>query len=118
MSVNVVVHKGKRVLYGDFRGLRRNEQQIACLEELAAALEDAPVAELVVTNFEGSSLGPDFMKRVKELGKQHQAKMSRQAVLGISGLNEILFRGYLSFTGQKNIQPFESEAAAMDWLVS
>ena len=117
MSVKQVEHKGKTIVYIDYRGLTKIEQQIQNLDDVTKIVKTAKPPVLSLANFEGISVGNDYMARVKAWGKEHQAKMGRQALLGVTGLKSILLHGYLTFTGEKNMKAFDSEAEAMDWLV-
>ena len=118
MSVKKMTHKGKPYLYADFRGQLKPEQQIQTLEELVLFLKAAAVPLGILSNFEGISLGTEFMNRVKTLGKEYDSKISHQALLGITGLKNVLLQGYITFTGAKSIKAFDKEGDALDWLVS
>lgn len=118
MSVKLIEHKGKKVLYADYRGLMTTEQQIQCLDELEQLQHKSAVSLPILSNFEGISIGAESIARTKEWGKRNELKIKRQALLGITGLKTILLRGYMAFTGQTNIKTFESEGEALDWLVS
>jgi len=118
MAVKRINHKGIQILYTDFGNLIKLDEQLQLLEELVTVLKASPVKVLILSNFEGASLGPEFMNRSKEVGKQNQNKISRHAFLGITGLKNILFQGYAKFTAAKNIKSFSNEVDALDWLVS
>ena len=117
MSVKQIEHKGKKIIYVDYRGLTKNEQYIQNIDETIQVMKGTKPPILMISNFEGVSVGNEFMTRVKEWGKEHQAIMGRQAVLGVTGLKSILFQGYLTFTGEKNMKAFDSEAEALEWVV-
>jgi hypothetical protein len=117
MSVKKIEHKGKTIVYIDYRGLTKIEQQLQNLDEMTKLAKTAKPPILTIANFEGVSVGNDFMNKVKEWGKAHQAVTGRQAVLGVTGLKSILFQGYLTFTGEKNMKAFDNEAEAMDWVI-
>ena len=58
------------------------------------------------------------MTRVQELGKVNYPNLGKQALLGVTGLKNILLQGFLTVTGTKDMKPFENEAEALEWLVS
>ncbi len=118
MSVKRIDYKGEQVIYADYRGLTQAEQQIRTLEELVALLTSASTPQLILSNYEGISIGPEYMKRAKELGKTYELKIKRQAALPLTGLKQILFDGYVAFTQAKNIKGFQREDEALEWLVS
>ncbi|MBN2006103.1 MAG: hypothetical protein JXA21_22290 [Anaerolineae bacterium] len=116
MSVEWIEYKGKRILYVDFRGLR-NEGMLENLELEAKMLAETPGKVLVLGNFEGTRASNAFMDRLKQLGKEViEDKVARNAVLGVTGLKEILMRAYNAVTGGK-ARPFATEAEALEWLV-
>ena len=117
MSVKQIEHKGKTIVYIDYRGMTKLEEQLQNLDEMTEIVKTVKPPILTIANFEGVSGGNEFMDRVKDWGKEHQSLMGRQAVLGITGLKNILFQGYLRFTGDKNMKAFDSEVEALDWLV-
>ncbi len=115
MSVKWIEYKGKKILYADFRGLR-NEELIETIELEAKMVAAYPTKVLILDNFEGIRTNPAFVERTKQLGKEViESKTIKNAVLGITGLKEILLRAYNTFTGGKS-RPFGTEAEALEWL--
>jgi hypothetical protein len=117
MSVKQIDYKGKTIIYVDYRGLLKIEQHLQNIDETTQMMKGIKPPVLMISNFEGVSVGNEFMSKVKGWGKEHQAVLGRQAVLGVTGLKSILFQGYLTFTGEKNMKAFDNEAEAKDWLV-
>jgi hypothetical protein len=117
MSVRWINHKGKKILYVDYRGQTTNEEHFRTLEKQAEIMSSLKTQCLVLTNYEGTRATPEYMHRVRELGRDvFDKKFRRGAVLGITGLKRIILKGYISFTGHK-IRAFDSEAKAIEWLV-
>lgn len=113
MSVSWVQHKGKQILYVDFRGLR-DQSVVETIEEEARQIAASPNKVLVLANVEGASIAS--MEKLKQIGKEGVApKIARSALVGVTGLKEILLRGYNTFTGS-SARSFPNEAAALDWL--
>ena len=117
MGVKKIVHKGTTIVFTDYRGLATAEQQIQLLEELIATLKMSPTSLLILSNFEGIRIGPEFLDRGKAMGIEYQSKIKRQAFIGVTGIKKVIFQGFVTFTGAKEIRAFDSEAEAMDWLV-
>jgi hypothetical protein len=59
MAVRWVEHKGKRVLYGDFRHLTR-QQMMKAFAELANVLASTPGKVRWMVDFEGCGRPPDY----------------------------------------------------------
>ena len=110
-------HKGKKILYVDYRGLKTTKELIQTLDESISEEVASPTKVLVLANFAGSFGSTEFMGHLKQVGKEMMPKVQKTAVLGITGAKEILLNVYLRFTGDKNIRTFVTEAKALDWLV-
>lgn len=118
MAIEQITHKGKLILYVDYRGLETEAEMIGLMEELGTVLAAAPSKRLVLQNFEGTRLSPGFMDRAKVVGKASESGMLRDAMLGITGLKDILLRGYTAVTGQQALtKAFATEEEALAWLV-
>jgi hypothetical protein len=118
MSVKTIMYKGKTIVFADYRGLLKPEQQLQTLDQLGQLLKMSSTGTYLLSNFEDISIGTEFMNRAKDLGKEHQAKLKRQAYLGVTGLKNILLQGFLTFSGTKEAKTFDNETIAKDWLVS
>lgn len=114
MSVKWLDYQGKKVLYVDFRKMLE-EQVIVNIELEAKMIAEAPGKVLVLANVEGAAISS--LERLKQVGKKDiSPKIEKSALVGITGLKEILLRAYNTFTGSK-AQPFPNEKEALDWLV-
>ena len=110
-------HKGKKIMYGDYRGLKTIEEMLQTLDEAISEELASPTKVLVLANFEDSFGSPEFMGHLKQVGKEMLPKVQKTAVLGITGVKGILLNAYIRFTGDENIRTFDTEAEALDWLV-
>jgi len=119
MSASWMDHKGKKILYLDFRGSKTEDELIQVLLEAQQLIVSARGQVLTVSNYEGVSVTTGFLNRLKDLGKQavQSQRIEKLALLGITELKNVLVQGYLSATGQKNVRTFGKEAEALDWLV-
>jgi hypothetical protein len=116
--VKWIEHKGKKIQYIDYSGLKSSEELLQVLDEAVKEEIASPTKMLVLANFEGVSAGTDFMERIKKTGKEvGSQKILKTAAIGIGGVKNVLFETYLRFTGDKNTRSFDNEAKALDWLV-
>ena len=77
MSVKWVEHKGKRILYVDFRGLEE-EQLVEQVNAMAQEIAKSPGDLRVLTNFEGARATTKFMSRAKQNMKRPGGDKSRE----------------------------------------
>lgn len=120
MSVTWLDYKGTRILYADYRECASVTDELAVLEEQGRQLRLRPVKSLLLSNFEGVSVGSGYMNEVKKRGAASASRfIARNAVLGVTGLKAILLEGYIAASGMRDrMRAFDNEQAALDWLVS
>ncbi len=116
MNVRWVEHRGKRILYVDFRRLTL-EQMLATLEEEARQMLTRPGRCLRLINLQDVPIPPEFVARARELSKRvFHPKGGKGAVLGVEPRHRLLLDAYNIYTGTP-LTPFATEPEALDWLV-
>jgi hypothetical protein len=119
MATSWIEHKGKKILYIDYRGSKNDDELLKILQEQIGILKGSSSKILALSNFTNVFLSSKFMDEVKKAGKEiGTIKLERSALIGVEGIKNILLSSYLLFTGDKNTKPFGSENEAKDWLVS
>ena len=114
MSVQWIEYKGKKILYVDLRGLR-DDLVVKEVELEAKMIAASPTKVLILANVEGASIAT--MGQLKQLGKDViSPKTEKSAILGVTGLKDILYRAYNSFSGSGSLV-FRTETEALEWLV-
>jgi hypothetical protein len=117
MPASWIEHRGRKVLFFDYRDQTTDEALIATLEEGSAMMQSLSEPALLYNDFSGSVVGSAFMKRVKQVGRMNQRLIARSSLTGISGLKTIFFNAYLRATGERNTRAFNSRQEALDFLV-
>lgn len=116
MPISWLEHKGKNILYVDYRG-QTGADLIKTLEAAYKTVTKARGKTLVLDDFTGAVLDSAFMARAKELGTpKGERKSGRTAAIGVGGLKPILLSGYNIATGA-GIMPFDTREEALEWLV-
>ena len=118
MPASWIEHRGRQVLFFDYRGQKTDKELIATLEAGSAMMQPLPRPALLFNDFEGSVIGSAFMKRVKQVGRQNARLIGRSALIGISGLKIIFFNAYLRATGERQTRAFRTREEALDFLVA
>jgi hypothetical protein len=117
MGAKWIEVKGKRVMYGDYRGLTKTEDLIAVIQE-EAKLCSENTGVLFLDDFRDSFVTQDFMNIAKELGsKVFKDRTAKAAMLGITGAKKLLLSIYNRITGGK-IRLFDTEEGAKEYLTS
>jgi len=117
MPASWIEHRGRQILFFDYRDQKSDEELIATLEAGSAMMQPLRRALLLYNDFEGSVIGSAYMKRVKEVGQMNKLLIGRSALTGISGLKVIFFNAYLRATGERNTRAFQTRDQALDFLV-
>jgi hypothetical protein len=118
MEVKWLNHGGKKILYGDYRGAKTETELINILKEVIELEKKGEGKLLELANFSDTYIGTNFMNEVNKSGKDIRAKyVAKTALVGVTGLKNVLLMGYITFTGQKNIKSFSTENEALRWLI-
>jgi hypothetical protein len=117
MPASWIEHRGRQILFFDYRDQRTDQELIATLEAGSALMQPLPAPALLYNDFEGSVIGSAFMRRVKQVGRNNRRLIGRSALIGISGLKIIFFNAYLRATGERQTRAFRTRAEALDFLV-
>jgi len=117
MPATWIEHRGRQVLFFDYRGQKTDRELIDTLEAGSAMMQPLRHPALLYNDFEDSIIGSVFMKRVKQVGRMNARLIDRSALTGISGLKVIFFNAYLRATGERSTRAFSTRDEALDFLV-
>jgi hypothetical protein len=119
MPISFDQYKGVKYMFADYKGVLKEQDQLTLLEEVGVEISKFTPAIPLLVDYNGVTSGVEYMSRLKVLGntvfKKH---MKCSAVLGITGLKKILFNGYNTATGAKNVKAFNTQEEALEWLVT
>jgi len=116
MSISWITHKGKKILYLNYKN-KTKEEMIQMLEDAAKIYRESKEKILSIDDFEGTFVSDEFMKKAKELAKEvFSLKRKKGAVLGITGVKKILLISFNSFSADK-LYPFNTKEEALEFLV-
>ena len=117
MRVTWLSHKGKKVLFSNYIGCKNAEEMIEVLHKEAETLRAQTIKVLVMADFSIFFPNDKYMDEVKKVGNAVlKAKIQKTATVGITGIKKILFKAYITFTGQKDVKIFDNQKEALDWL--
>ncbi len=111
-------HHGKKIIFLDYTGVSHHEEDkfIKELDEVKNFILSQGDNLLILVDVRNSYGSPKMMNKMKEDGKLEKPFIKKQAVVGITGMKEILLKGINLFTNI-NITPFKTIEEAKDWLV-
>ena len=113
-----VEHRGTRVLVLDYSGIRDPDEAVRCIEHSKRVVaQHPPKSLLVLTNVRDARYNAQVLQALKELAKHDEPYVKASALVGMAGLHRIAYQAVILFT-KRNIQTFDEEAQALDWLVT
>ncbi len=117
MALTWMEHAGRRILVTTYG--RVHEDNMRFLDQQGEIERHHP-GLLILSDYRGTAATAEYIEKVKAYGREFRSGPTnvRNAVIGITGLKQILFRAYLAFTGDKHTRAFDGEEQAKAWLVS
>lgn len=117
MSISYINHKGKKILYIDYTNCKTIEETLSVLELVKQEYINTKEQLLTLNNFEGAFASTAYMNKASQYGKEiFNARTSKNAALGITGIKKILLLGYNAIVKDK-LMPFDTKLEALDYLV-
>lgn len=111
-------HRGTRILVLDYSGARDPEEAIRAIEHSKTVVARHPAKSLLIlTNVRDARYNTAVLQALKELARHDEPYVKASAIVGMSGLHRIAYQAVILFS-KRNIQVFDTELEAMDWLVS
>ena len=117
MGVEFIEYKGKKIINTDFSGLSPDEilENTKTAKALVAA--QPPKSALILANFKNARFDARVVKAFKEYVKDNTPYVKRSALYNVSGVQAVIYRAVLIFTGRKNMLVFDEVEKAKDYLV-
>lgn len=115
--VTFIEHKGKRILHLNFTNARADEvvQIISAAKTVIAAQPEQSLRTL--TDVTDLKFNADAAEAMKEFAKHNKPYVAAAAVVGVTGLKQIIYNAVVRFTG-RNLVAFDSSGQAKDWLAT
>jgi hypothetical protein len=115
--VQFIEHLGKRVLFIDYSNCdAAMMKDIACEGHRVLALQP-PTSALTLNDVTGASFDHESVAALKSMVAANAPFVKRGAVIGISGLQRLIYDAVQAFSKRK-LPNFKTRKEALDWLVS
>lgn len=117
--IRFVLHKQRRVLLYDFTNLTDTSDALELITQARKiAAEQSENSIYTLTDISESRYDRAVTAALQELAKHNKPYVIAGAAVGVSGLQKVVFRSILTFSGRKNIQLFDTREQALDWLAA
>lgn len=115
--IRFVTHNMQRILLLDFTQIENTADALEVITFAREFVARQPTNSLfTLSDISDSRYDRDVTSGLQELAKHNKPYVIAGAAVGVSGLQKVVFRSILAFSGRKNIKLFDDRAAAMDWL--
>ena len=111
-------HGGRQILFMDFSGVISNAEALRIIEEARQFVAAQPRTPRLLTlvNVSGSHFDGNIVDALKALAKHNGPWVLAGAVVGMSGLQRVVYRIINSFSGRR-LAAFDEVEEAKAWLV-
>lgn len=117
-QVSKIQHKGKEILFIDYKGSKSVEEMVEVLREAQQIIIMDNKPYLQLTDLSQAFATPEYMNEAKKIAKETPKLATKRAIVGINSPGrKILLKAYNLILGKEAIQPFDTLEEAKDWLV-
>jgi hypothetical protein len=115
--VQTINHQGKKILNIDFSNLKDNSQIQIVLNEVKSYVHNQPPSSVFsLVNIYGMHFNNQVKDMFLEVVKSNKPYVKASAVVGVSGLLQIMFNGMMKITGRE-LKSFSDIEQAKSWLI-
>ena len=113
--VQFIQHKGKKILHLNFADCKADEVLTVIDQAKAAIRTQALRSVLTLTDVTNTAFNSKVSDAMKEFVMHNKPYVVASAVVGVTGLKQIIYNAVMKFSGRK-LTAFDSLAEAKDWL--
>lgn len=113
---NWIVHKGKRILFHDYSGLRADEATQTVINLTDCIVNRGVDNLLFLVDVTGTLSNPKTITTFKKEAARSQPFTKKTAVIGVGGIVKF-FLTVVNRAANTSAVAFDSKSEALDWLV-
>ncbi|HEX5005096.1 MAG TPA: hypothetical protein VFV65_07255 [Gemmatimonadales bacterium] len=112
-----IEHRGVRIAHLNFAQVASADEALAAIEEAGRVVQAEPLRSVrTLTDVTGSRFNGDVLEAVKRLAANNRPHVIAGAIVGLSGLQKVVYTTVMRFS-KRNIPVFVDIEAAKNWLV-
>jgi len=115
MSASLITYQGRKILFVDYQGLKKNEEMLSTLHQAVGIADQSPEKLRTLIDITNSCENQEWMKESKRVGKEMREKAEKTAIVGVQGVRKVLQMGYNTAVGGK-VKSFTTKEAALAYL--
>jgi len=114
----MIIHKGKSVYCMDFTDLKDETEIKRIIDTSAEFIRSRPLKSVLsLTDLHGMHFNSTIKDLFSTFISGNKPHIKASAVVGLSGLQRIIYNGIMKITG-RDIRSFDNINVAKDWLIS
>lgn len=114
---NIIEYNGKKIVYTDMSGVTPEEAMSGAPELVKTVKACGENSALVLTNLKDAKYNKDSLKSMLKTQKENKPYVLKSAVIGLNGLEEVIFQTYNALA-DREIKIFKDIEEAKDWLTN
>jgi hypothetical protein len=114
--VKFIEHRGKQILFVDYVNCDATTLKELIIEGHRVLAKMPPKSALTLNDVTGTYFDQESVRLLKETVVANDPYVKRGAVIGISGLQSLIYSAVQAFSRRK-IPTFSTKEEALDWLV-
>ena len=115
-NYQIINHKGKTIFHMDFSNLKNIEDINNIISDSATHIRNQSAKSLLtLTKINGMHFSSEIKELFSHFIKGNKPYVKAGAVVGLSGLQQIVYNGLMKVTG-RDIKSFSTVENAKDWL--
>ncbi|MFN8258464.1 MAG: hypothetical protein U0W24_22440 [Bacteroidales bacterium] len=118
MRSQTINHKGVNIYYMDFSGIKSENEVQSVIDGSIQYLRNLPpLSAICLTNITDMHFNNQIKDKFQDFVKGNKPYIKASAVLGVTGLKQILFNGIMKLTG-RDVKCFDDIETAKEWLIA
>ncbi len=114
----LIYYRGKQIFFHDYSTLQSGKEIEEVMNSVKAYIHvQAPMTVYSLASIEGMHFNNVIKDMFSELLKSNKPYVKASAIVGVTGLKQIVFNGIMKLTG-RDVKAFSSMEMAKDWLAS
>jgi hypothetical protein len=114
----MIDHKGRKIFFIDFSNLQSIDEIGLVAQEIRKYVHVQPTHSVYsLTTIEGMHFNNSIKDVFTELANSNKPYVKAAAIVGVSGMKQILYNGIMKLSGRE-VKVFSSIELAKDWLAS
>ena len=118
MGVSLIHYRGVEIIYVDFSNLALHDVS-PVIEQAKIIIRNKPQHSVrILTNITNTGFNSEVGEAFKAFTQHNKPYVKASAIVGLSGMQKIMFTAITKFSGRNDIKSFDQLEKAKDWLAN